>query len=138
MLEEELGFEKKKEDDAFVPPYATYEYRLDQLKGMIEYLNIFIKDEPDWKELGMKLIMRKIPWLYALALARNYDLEHYHLRVKEYAEICMDAIIQLSLSEKRTKTLLELLQKTVLWLENQYNEQIEKNQQTQLERNKAE
>lgn len=138
VLEEELGFEKKKEDDTFVPPYATYEYRLEQLKGMIEYLNIFIKDEPDWKELGMKLIMRKVPWLYALALARNYDLEHYHLRVKEYAQICIDAIMQISLGEDKTKELLKYLQDTVVWLENQYNEQIIKNQQKQLERNKTE
>ena len=136
VLEEEAGFEQKDEDDMFLPAYATYEYRLKQLKGMIEFLNMCA--DVEWKKAGMKRIMAKMPWLYAIALSRNYDLEHYHERVREYAEICMEAILQFLPTNEDKKKFLGYLQNTVNWMENQYNEQIIENQKKQLERNKAE
>lgn len=118
LAEEEAGHK----GENFLPVYATYEARLKQLKGEIEFLSIFMGDDQDFLELGMALVMGKMDYLFGIARYRKYDLEHYEERICEYGKMCMEAIDKFHLNNERKKHLLEYLKKCCLDLLNEHME----------------
>lgn len=103
---EEAGYKKESEENEFLPAYATYEARLQQLQGEIEFLNEFMSNDPGYLEEGMTLVMGKIAWLFLVARDRKYDLENYAKQISEYAKICTKAIEGFPLEDERKKKLL--------------------------------
>lgn len=120
LAEIEAGYAQKSENSHFLPPYATYEARLQQLRGEIEFLNIFMKDDPDFLEQGMARVMGKIDYLFGIARYRQYDLEHYEARINEYGEICIEAIEKFPLDSARKKKLLIYLKNCCIELLNEH------------------
>jgi len=125
MAKEEWGYDKKVDENTIIPSYATYEARLEQAKGEVEFLHIMIKDDADMLEYGMDAIIRKANWLLGIARMRKYDIEHYEMRLREYVEICMKAIMDLQLDGERTKRLLECLQTSYIDLLKEHSDLIE-------------
>lgn len=125
MAKEEWGYDKEVDENTIIPSYATYEARLEQAKGEVEFLHIMIKDDADMLEYGMDAIIRKANWLLGIARMRKYDIEHYEMRLREYVEICMKAIMDLQLDGERTKRLLECLQTSYIDLLKEHSDLIE-------------
>ena len=80
------------------------------MKGEIEFLKIMLNDDAEMLEQGMAAVMGKIDFLFGIARVRKYDVEHYEDRLKEYVEICMEAIMNFNLDGQATKRLLVYLQ----------------------------
>lgn len=60
MAKEEWGYKDDVDADMIVPVYATYEARIEQMKGEIEFLKIMLNDDAEMLEQGMAAVMGKL------------------------------------------------------------------------------
>ena len=125
MAKEEWGYKDDVDADMIVPVYATYEARIKQMKGEIEFLKIMLSDDEEMLVQGMAAVMGKIDILFGIARVRKYDVEQYEERVKEYVEICMDAIMNFNLDGQTTKGLLIYLQELYIELLKEHSDLLE-------------
>ena len=125
MAKEEWNYKKEVDESTIVPVYATYEARLEQLKGEIEFLQVMLKGDPDMLEIGMASVMGKIDYLFGIARMRNYDVERYEDRLCEYVKICIDGIQSLNLDDERTKKLLLYLKGCYIELLKEHSDLLE-------------
>lgn len=125
MAKEEWGYKDDVDADMIVPVYATYEARIKQMKGEIEFLKIMLSDDEEMLVQGMAAVMGKIDILFGIARVRKYDVEHYEDRLKEYVEICMDAIMNFNLDGQTTKGLLIYLQELYIELLKEHSDLLE-------------
>ena len=63
MAKEEWGYKDDVDADMIVPVYATYEARIKQMKGEIEFLKIMLSDDEEMLVQGMAAVMGLISYL---------------------------------------------------------------------------
>lgn len=89
-----------------LPLYATYEARLEQFQGMVEFLHIFMKKNMAGAEIGLSGIIHKISYLMEMAKDYGYALDDYENKVSEFLWKCMDAIDSFAFTEEQKRFLL--------------------------------
>lgn len=89
-----------------LPQYATYEARLEQFQGQIEFLKWFCKGDAEIYTVGLQRAIYRTAHLLKLARNYNYDCDNYLMMVEQYAELCMEAVEEAKLSNSNKKQLL--------------------------------
>ena len=97
-----------------LPPYATYDARLKQFQGYVEFIHFFWGENSEGIEVAMQMVMGKT--LYLLTLAKNYgyDEEHFGEKVNEFMQMCREAIEDFALSKEQKITILKILENSCL------------------------
>lgn len=90
--------------------YATYEGRLQQFQGMIEFLQWIMKDNAEGAAAGLNIAIRKTIYLFGMARGYGYDIEHYEEWLDKFCRVVLDIIDTFDLSEQQKLTLLQTLQ----------------------------
>lgn len=101
-----IGKDEGTVGDTALPQYATYEARLKQFQGHIEFMEIFGKDNSDIEFAGVECAIKKTAYLLDLARSNNYNCDNYINIVNQYVEICIEEIEKLKLNNIRKKELL--------------------------------
>ena len=115
VLGEEVSEYKKlgilPEGDGFVeettlPKYATYNERLKQFRGQIDFLHWLMQDNLEGCEKGLIGAIGKVSLLLELAYEQNYDCDNFSNVVDEFVLLSMEAIDEFTFREKQKLVLL--------------------------------
>ena len=98
------------------PKYSTYEARLEQFIGQVEFIKWFCKDDEEWKYLALQRAIDKLADLFRLARYCKYDVDHFQNWIDEYARYCTNAIDAEITAEDQKMRLLELVYELCVWL----------------------
>lgn len=91
----------------FLPGYATYEERLNQFRGQIDFLRWFMKDDKEGLELGLGQAFFKTSYLLEMARDYHYHPEQFEEYVDRFLWMCMEAIDEIPLDEDQKARLLQ-------------------------------
>lgn len=109
---------------SYVPDFGTYEARLKQFRGQLDFLHLFCGEDKDMAEIGVDRAIGKTAVLFDLARKRNYDCENYLNMMDQYVACCIEAVEEFNLDSDQKRRLL-------LWIrscyEYMYNEHIKSN-----------
>lgn len=97
-------------DNSSLPMYATYEARLKQFRGQIDFVRWFMKDDKKGMELGLGQAFGKVTFLLEMAREYNYDNEKFEEFVDRFLWICMDTIEEAPLDKEQKVHLLQWAQ----------------------------
>lgn len=97
--------------DTSLPTYSTYEARLKQFQGQIDFITWFMKDNKDGMKLGLEIAFGKTGYLLELARRYNYKNDQFQDFVAQFLWMCLDAVDKMSLEEKQKVSLLQWAQK---------------------------
>ena len=90
--------------------YATYEGRIQQFRGMAEFLHWMMDENPEGAATGMDAIIKKIAILFLFARRSKYDSEHFEEWVERLCSRVMEVIDEFNFSEQQKVKLLQELQ----------------------------
>lgn len=97
--------------DTSLPTYSTYEARLKQFQGQIDFITWFMKDNKDGMKLGLEMAFGKTGFLLELARRYNYKKDQFEDFVDQFLWMCLDVIDKVSLGDMQKVYLLQLAQK---------------------------
>jgi hypothetical protein len=93
--------------NSILPIYSTYEARLEQMRGQIDFLHFFCGQDMQCVTVGLTIIIFKAKFLFELAWNLDYDHEHFADWIDRYAQCCLAAVDEFPLEREQT---IELLQ----------------------------
>lgn len=106
----ELENEQERMRQGFLlPQYATYEERLKQFGGMVEFLRWLMHGNEEGIKIGLSRIIMKIWWLFIIARRCDYKREMFEDYIDQFCQSAMDAIDSFDLNDEREIFLLEKL-----------------------------
>ena len=76
----------------FFPEYASYQERLKQFKGMIDFLHSFIETDIEITKMELGKIIGKIAHLLEMARELGHDRDNYFNVMDQFATICIQAV----------------------------------------------
>lgn len=100
--------------------YATYEGRLQQFRGMVDFLHWIMESNVKGVAAGLDMTIRKTIYLLGLARQYGYDIEHYEEWLDKFCRMAIDAVDAFDLSEEQKLTILQTLQYTCMGALNEY------------------
>ena len=91
------------------PHYSTYEARLEQFQGMVEFLHMLASEHEELVELGLMSSIQKTVYLLELARGRHYDCQNYENMINKLQWLCMNAIDEFQFTELQKLSLLQVV-----------------------------
>lgn len=98
------------EGQGALPKYATYDARMKQFRGIVEFLHWMMDENPEGAFLGLEVAIRKTLHLFRGARIYRYDIEHYEEWIDRFCGQVIDAIDEFILKEQQKMELLQELQ----------------------------
>lgn len=89
-----------------LPQYATYESRIEQFKGQVEFLKIFGERDKRLITVGLNKAICKSFYLLELARSYNYNCDDYINKIEEFTNLCVDIIEGMEAENEKKKELL--------------------------------
>ncbi len=123
--DEAMEEEKRKRGESILPAYAgyaTYESRLKQFQGIVEFLHWMWKGEPSYSALGLFWTIRKTERLFILARQYNFEREQFEEWVDKFCWMAMDAIDEFDFEENHKARLLAELKNSCVRMLKQHEE----------------
>lgn len=97
-------------NQGILPEYSTYEARLTQFWGEVEFLQFMMQDNIEGCEIGLWNMIRKTAYLFELARMWDYDSTNYATMADKYASDCIKAIEMFPFDDEQKIKLLKCLQ----------------------------
>lgn len=126
VLEKEAEAARKaagalKEDESeqkgkFLPEYSTYEARLEQFGGYIDFLHIMVKGNTEETVVGLEQTMRKTAHLLLLARYYKYECEKYESMIGRFCKMAMEAVEEFDLEDGDKIYLLGVLERCCIFV----------------------
>lgn len=92
------------------PAHSTYEARLEQFQGMIEFLHFMAGTDKKFIRTGLMCAIQKVTWLLEIARQLNYDPDHYAAALDRMVSIGIHAVEEFSLDSEQKLEILKGLQ----------------------------
>lgn len=92
-----------------VATYATYENRLMQFRGQVDFLHFFAEDDMEIVEKGLVQAIAKTAYLIEMARKYKYDCANYENYVNQYMKMAMTVLEEFPLNERQVINLLTLI-----------------------------
>jgi hypothetical protein len=89
-----------------IPTYSTYESRLEQMRGQIDFLHFFCRQDMQYVMVGLKRIFFKTDYLFILAWNLGYKRESLVEYMERYAQCCLEAVDEFPLDSEQKAELL--------------------------------
>ena len=96
--------------DNFFPEYALYQERINQLKGMIEFIRFIMRDDIEGAQIGLLEIISKTGFLLKLTRKLGPKSDKYLNTVDEATFICIEAIESFPFNDNQKLKLFRLLE----------------------------
>ena len=93
-----------------LPSYSTYEARLKQFRGQIDFLHYFMQDDMQGVFAGLTLSICKVAYLLEMTREYHYKPEIYLTYVDQFIMDAMNAIEEFQLKQDSKVYLLKKLQ----------------------------
>lgn len=93
-----------------VPGYAAYAPRIEQFRGMVEFIHFYMNDNVNDIDFGLKKAICKTCYLMEMARERHHDAEHFMDFVNQWVAESISAIDTFDFSEEQKLELLQLIQ----------------------------
>ncbi len=106
--------------EVVIDGYATYEGRLQQFQGIVEFLHWMMDGDAAGAAAGLDMTIRKTTYLLKGAREYGHDIEHYEEWIDKFCRMAMDAIDTFVLSEEQKLKLFLTLQYCVIKSIEQY------------------
>lgn len=97
-------------EGSLLPAYSTYEARLEQFRGQLDFLRWFMKDNKEGVERGLRKAFGKTDYLLELAREYNYKTDEFEAFIDQFLWMCMEAVDEMSLEERQKINLLQWAQ----------------------------
>lgn len=102
--------------DSRLPTYATYEARLKQFRGYIDFIHYFMGEDCQGAEAGLALAIGKASFLFELARRYSYKPDDFLDMTDRLLWGCMEAIDEFDLKEEQKVHLLKITESCGLHL----------------------
>lgn len=99
-----------------LPMYASYEARLKQFQGQIDFLRMYMKDDIQGMGEGLIQSVYKIAYLMGMARDYHYKPEKFAFYINEYLTQAMQAADSFPFTDEQKVEVLEVIQKNGLYL----------------------
>ena len=98
-----------------IPVYATYQARLEQFQGYVEFIHIMLQENMEDVTAGLEHAIRKTAYLLLIARHFEYKCENYEGMMGRFCKIAMGAIEEFPLEDEQKIYLLNILEKCCLY-----------------------
>lgn len=99
-----------------LPMYASYEARLKQFQGQVDFLRMYMKDDIQGMAAGLIQSVYKIASLFDLARGYHYKPEEFARYINEYMTQALQAADSFPFTDEQKVEVLEVIQKNGLYL----------------------
>ncbi len=99
-----------------LPIYATYEERMKQFEGQIEFLHIIEEKHPEVVEIGLIKAVGKQGLFFCIALQSHYKISEFLLFVDQFANVSVNAVGQFQLSEQQQLNVLNVIKDNIEYM----------------------
>lgn len=94
--------------------YATYEARIEQFGGMVEFLHWLMDKNTEVAAIGLWNAICKTIYLFCMVRETGYDREHFEDRLAQFCQKAVEAVEEFPLDKEQEIKILQLLQKEYL------------------------
>ncbi len=101
--------EHKHNQSEMFPFYSTYQSRIEQMKGQIEFVRFLMEDDKEGVKQGLKIAMNKMLFLFNMARQFGHDLEHFEEKLNQGIDFVIDTIESFSFDQNQKLELLNFL-----------------------------
>lgn len=101
--------EASKDGEITLQYYATYESRLKQFDGIIEFLHWYIDGNADGLVLGLEYAIYKTVYLFGMARQLGHDCEHFKEWIDRFSIKAMEAVDEFDLNDTQKALVLQFL-----------------------------
>ncbi len=98
-----------------IPVYATYQARLEQFQGYVEFIHIMLQENMEDVTAGLEHAIRKTAYLLLIARHFEYKCENYEGMMGRFCKIAMGAIEEFPLEDEQKIYLLNILERCCLY-----------------------
>lgn len=112
LVHEGESADANKDGEITLQYYATYESRLKQFDGIIEFLHWYMGEDADVDGivLGLQYAIYKTVYLFGMARKLGHDCEHFHEWMDRLIAKAMKAIDEFDLNDMQKAVVLQFLQ----------------------------
>lgn len=103
-------------EEISLPSYSTYEERMKQFQGQVEFLHMASELDPEVIESGLKRMIDKMTVLLCIAREYKYKADVFLKVVDEFAEKSISAMGEFQLSEQSQLNVLHCLQENTVFM----------------------
>lgn len=104
--------DKKQGNLPMYASYATYERRLEQFQGMVEFLHWMMEGKPQYIAVGLFWSIWKTKRLLMIAREYQYDKKHFEEWIEKFNILVSEAVDGFQLDEQSTARLIVELKNT--------------------------
>lgn len=115
IFEGESAWEEEHNEAEMFPFYSTYQSRIRQMQGQIEFLRFIMKDNKNGVKLGLKIIMGKMIYLFMMARNMGHDLEHFEEKLEQGIIFLKNVTETFSLEADQKQEVLNCLETWYEW-----------------------
>ena len=109
LVHEGESADANKDGEITLQCYATYESRLKQFDGIIEFLHWYTDGNADEIVLGLEYAIYKTVYLFGLARQLGYDREHFREWIGRLSTKAMEAVDEFDLNDAQKIVVLQFL-----------------------------
>lgn len=109
QLYEQMGLVKKNEymdQNSGLPSYATFDGRFDQFDGQVEFLELYMSDDPEAVYIGLKMAIDKLSILLHITSTYGCEKEKYAQIIHDFIEKAQDSISKFNFNKDQINELL--------------------------------
>lgn len=103
-------------EGANIPVYATYQARLEQFRGCVDFIHIMLRENTENVMVGLEKAICKTTYLLLLARGYKYKCESYESMVGKFCKMAMGAIDEFPLEDEQKIYLLNILERCCLYV----------------------
>lgn len=105
-------------ENTVLPQYATYESRLIQFEGQVEFIRLYMGDDMEGAKSALLMSIRKVCYLLELARSLKYEREKFLDATEKMVSMAIDFVDSFAFSDQQKLYVLQQLQSTIagVWL----------------------
>lgn len=128
-----IGMGILKQEDYYVeeislPSYSTYEERLKQFQGQVEFLQMLSETYPEVAEAGLIRMIEKMTVLLCIARGYNYKADIFLDVVDEFVQKSMKAMDEFQFSEQSQVNILNCIKMNALYMMERHQKMTEESE----------
>ena len=111
-----------------LPSYSTYEERLKQFQGQVEFLHMVSETHPEVLEAGLIRMIEKMTVLLCIARGYNYKADIFLDVVDEFVQESMKAMDEFQFSEQSQVNILNCIKMNALYMMERHQKMTEESE----------
>lgn len=106
------------DENTSLPMYASYEARLRQFQGQVDFLQMYMQDDMQGMEEGLTQSVYKIAYLMGMAREYRYKQDEFAFYINEFLTQAVQAVDRFPFTDEQKVKLLDVIQKNGIYMLN--------------------